>query len=338
MDGSQPLVSVVMATYNRANIIGHSIQSLQANTIADWELIVVGDCCTDDTADVVSGFADPRIRFVNLPRNCGEQSGPNNEGARLARGRYIAFLNHDDLWFPGHLEKSLAVLEKGADLVFGLGLGSANDKDPPILIGAATLDGNYHPTLVVPASLWVTRRELMDRVGPMRPAGKIFVAPSQDWLHRCWKSGARLAASNHLAAVLPFSAARPNAYGARLEDSHVYWAGRMRAPDFPVTELIRQGLYWDDLRHRLRAWPFFRESLRILGRRFFAALGIFPPAPSFWLRYGRRGSALRHFRKRRGLPPHADILETQDEREQRGLARQGRLQGYSVCNTRSPLR
>jgi glycosyltransferase involved in cell wall biosynthesis len=69
-------------------------------TLADWELIVVGDRCTDDTEVVVRGFPDPRIRFVNLERNFGEQSVPNNEGVRLAQGRFIAYLNHDDLWLP----------------------------------------------------------------------------------------------------------------------------------------------------------------------------------------------------------------------------------------------
>jgi GT2 family glycosyltransferase len=60
---------------------------VRAQTRSDWELIVVGDACTDDTADVVATFPDPRIRFVNLPENVGEQSGPNNEGVRLGHGR-----------------------------------------------------------------------------------------------------------------------------------------------------------------------------------------------------------------------------------------------------------
>src|SRR5690606_24951720 len=97
---TRPLVSVVMATYNRSNIIVYAIESLRANTLQDWELIVVGDCCTDDTETVVSAFGDQRIRFINLPENCGEQSGPNNFGVGLARGKYLAFLNHDDMWFP----------------------------------------------------------------------------------------------------------------------------------------------------------------------------------------------------------------------------------------------
>ena len=91
--------------------VAHAIASVRRSTITDWELIVVGDHCTDDTEAVVAGFADPRITWVNLPENAGEQSGPNNEGIRRARGRYLAFLNHDDLYFPDHLATSIACCE-----------------------------------------------------------------------------------------------------------------------------------------------------------------------------------------------------------------------------------
>ena len=93
-----PTVSVVVATYNRANVLRFSIEAALRSSASDWEMIVVGDACTDHTADVVASFDDPRISFVNLPVNAGEQSIPNNEGVRRARGRYVAFLNHDDLW------------------------------------------------------------------------------------------------------------------------------------------------------------------------------------------------------------------------------------------------
>src|SRR5581483_1041903 len=87
-------VSVVIATFNRSNVLRFAIESVRWQTYPDWELIVVGDCCTDDTEEVVRSFNDPRVRFVNLPRNHGEQSVPNNFGCDLAQGEYIAFLNH----------------------------------------------------------------------------------------------------------------------------------------------------------------------------------------------------------------------------------------------------
>ena len=119
-----PLVSIVVATYNRAHVVAHAIASVRRSTVTDWELIVVGDRCTDDTEAVVAGFADPRITWVNLPENAGEQSGPNNEGIRRARGRYLALLNHDDLFFPrppGDLDRLLRGDRRRSGLVAAAG-------------------------------------------------------------------------------------------------------------------------------------------------------------------------------------------------------------------------
>src|SRR3954470_10399390 len=119
---SSPAISVVIATYNRSRALGHAIESVFRQTFTDWELIVVGDACTDDTAEVVARYAsaDPRVRFVNLERNWGEQSAPNNVGRALARALLIAYLSHDDIWLPHHLKAcSEALAVTGADLVLG---------------------------------------------------------------------------------------------------------------------------------------------------------------------------------------------------------------------------
>src|SRR3954449_1280859 len=100
-----PAVSIVVATYNRSNVLELAIASARAQTFTDWEMHVVGDACTDDSEQVVASFADPRIHWTNLPVNHGDQSGPNNHGVERSRGRYVAFLNQDDLWFPDHLER-----------------------------------------------------------------------------------------------------------------------------------------------------------------------------------------------------------------------------------------
>ena len=78
MPEQPPLVSVVTATYNRSHVLRAAIASLLGQTLADWEQIVVDDACSDDTEQAIAAFADPRLRFVNLPVNIGEQSGPNN--------------------------------------------------------------------------------------------------------------------------------------------------------------------------------------------------------------------------------------------------------------------
>lgn len=306
---STPAVSVVMATYNRSNIIGHAIESVRRGSFADWELVVVGDACTDDTEAVVAAIGDPRIRFVNLPENCGEQSGPNNVGVKLARGRYLAFLNHDDLWFPEHLARSVAVLnsDPAADLVFGVGLLDAADDRPMRAIGAVTADKQYHPSMFLPATMWVMRRELAERVGPWTPAAQTRLAPSQDWLQRARKAGARLAGSDHFSAVMIASATRANAYRDRHGARHAEIAASMREPDFLVHQLLCASLTWEDPRVTLRAAPFFAEGVRIAVRKTMARFGMTPPSPRYWLLYWRKGAFVRALRKARGLPPHSRL-------------------------------
>lgn len=116
-----PRVSILTATYNRSNVLRLVIETVRRQTVTDWEWIIVGAACPDDTGDAVVSFQDPRIRFVNLERGYGEQSGPNNGAFRLTRAPYLAYLSHDDLWLPDHLEATLAALRvTGADFVFPL--------------------------------------------------------------------------------------------------------------------------------------------------------------------------------------------------------------------------
>jgi glycosyltransferase involved in cell wall biosynthesis len=99
------LVSVIVPTYNRRETIQAAIASVQRQTFADWELIVVDDGSTDDTATLIEG-SDPRLVLIRQ-KNQGV-NGARNTGMLRARGRYIAFLDSDDEWLPHHLELSMA--------------------------------------------------------------------------------------------------------------------------------------------------------------------------------------------------------------------------------------
>jgi hypothetical protein len=102
------LISIILPTYNRADRIGRAIRSVLAQTYEKWELLVVDDASTDDTASVVDAFGDPRVFRVTLPFNCGSPARPRNVGLQLARGDYLAYIDDDNTWRPRHLERLLA--------------------------------------------------------------------------------------------------------------------------------------------------------------------------------------------------------------------------------------
>lgn len=106
------LVSVIMPSYNTASYISDSIKSVLAQTYSNWELIIVDDCSTDNTDAIVAEFlSDKRIRYYKNPYNSGAAQS-RNRALREAKGRYIAFLDSDDLWLPEKLELQLAYMKK----------------------------------------------------------------------------------------------------------------------------------------------------------------------------------------------------------------------------------
>ena len=303
-----PAISVVIATYNRSGALAHAIESVLGQTFTDWELIVVGDACTDDTAEIVARYveADPRVRFVNLERNWGEQSAPNNIGRSLARAPLIAYLSHDDLWLPHHLKAcSEALAATEADLVLGTaanisfeggrlafdslhvllqGMGEGNRWSP------ADLDAS-----VVAASCWLIRTEALDKVGGWRMSEKERAEPSQALLFRLWRRGFRIYTLNDLTLLIVTAGNRPNSYLQRATPEHDWIAEHLNEPAFA-----------SELAARMPSTNAFAESRSSrrprLWRRaaagFLAQIGINPRVPSIALRHGwSRGAYLRHLRK-----------------------------------------
>lgn len=108
----EKLVSVIMPSYNTANYIATSIESVQRQTYTNWELIIVDDCSTDNTDEVVRPLlSDTRIRYLKNEKNSGAAVS-RNRALREARGKWIAFLDSDDLWMPKKLEKQVSFMEE----------------------------------------------------------------------------------------------------------------------------------------------------------------------------------------------------------------------------------
>ncbi len=113
---STPQVSVILPTYNRAPLLPRAMRSVLAQTFRDLELIVVDDASSDDTADVIRQFDDPRIRVLRHESNRGG-SAARNTGIEAARGRYIAFQDSDDEWMLDKLCRQVAAMDEAGESV-----------------------------------------------------------------------------------------------------------------------------------------------------------------------------------------------------------------------------
>ncbi|HDX9638875.1 TPA: glycosyltransferase family 2 protein [Bacillus mobilis] len=100
------LVTIITPVYNSEKYIGQTIQSVLSQTHENWEMFIADDCSSDNTAKVVNEFQDERIKYFKLDENSGAAVA-RNKALEKAKGRYIAFLDADDMWKPEKLEKQL---------------------------------------------------------------------------------------------------------------------------------------------------------------------------------------------------------------------------------------
>ena len=305
----EPDVSVVIATYNRSGVLRHTLDVLRHQTHTNWEAIIVGDACTDDTAAVVAACDDARLQFVNLPENHGEQSAPNNEGVARAQGSVVAFLNHDDFWRPDHLTRALAHLSStGADVVYSW-IAQLLPDGTPVLLGVSP-DGVYSPLVTVPASAWVVRRELAQRL-PWRNGWTMRLTPSQDWLWRAWHERARIVELRHLSVLALPSGTRKGSYrGAASNDDpnneHTRWRDRVLKDDRWAEEILTAYLHAQANGGRLppstRVLRRLSWVARNAGSKAVVSMGWHPLAAWLAVRHPGRGGFLTWLRSERGLP------------------------------------
>jgi len=188
MNNNSPLVTVIIATYNSPFTLRLAIQSVLNQDFQDFEVLVIGDCCKEDNGLVVQEFKDERLHWFNLPQNTGSQSGPNNEGLRRSRGKYIAFLGHDDLWFSNHLSSLVRFLEEtDADLVHSLS-ALINPLGAYQVIGPPPRGKNY-TNCHVPPSSWLHKKSLTEDCGFWNLPELLYVGVDQDYLNKVALAG-----------------------------------------------------------------------------------------------------------------------------------------------------
>jgi glycosyltransferase involved in cell wall biosynthesis len=193
-----PLVSVVLPTHTRCSYLAVALRSVLAQTVDDLEVIVVNDASTDDTSAYLDTVADPRVWRVDHRLAAGAAAS-RNSGLRVARGRWTAFLDDDDLWAPGKLAAQLDALRGNARARWSC-VAAVRVDDRLRIVGWHRLreDGELMPRLlrsnVIPgsASSVLAETALLRRIGGFSEA----LEASEDW--DCW---IRLASEAPLAAV-----------------------------------------------------------------------------------------------------------------------------------------
>ena len=115
-NSSEPLISIIIPTYNHSRYLGRALQSIYDQTYGNWEAIIIDNHSTDDTCDVVKKFDDPRVSYLKI-HNGGIIAASRNMGINAAKGNWLAFLDSDDWWSADKLEICSKYIDHNLDLV-----------------------------------------------------------------------------------------------------------------------------------------------------------------------------------------------------------------------------
>src|SRR6516225_1545481 len=240
-----PFVSVITATYNWSSVLRYAIQSVLWQTLQDFEMLIIRDGCTDDSAEVVGSFQDPRLRWHNLPENSGHQSVPNNTGLAMARGKYVAYLGHDDLWYPTHLANLVNELEKAnADVANSVCLMIG----PPgsgvrCLTGGTSRTGTSKWT---PPSCVMHKRSLVSEIGYWKKYTELHIDAEEDFLYRAELNGSSFVIAKNITAFKFPSVCRRDSYRERRCDEQAEYARRIQTEsNFLEREIIDAAIAYE---------------------------------------------------------------------------------------------
>lgn len=292
MPAGVPTVTVIIATYNKSSALRCAIESALWQTFKDFELWVIGDACTDDSAQVVTAYGDPRVHWYNLPENSGYQSEPNNEGLRRAKGKYIAYLNHDDLWLPHHLQVLVNCIEETrADFVFSI-LEIISPR------GHLRVEIPEYPNAALPPHATVTlhRSDVIREIGYWKKPSETHAFPRVAYFRQAQFLGKRFVLAPYLTALM-FMDGSSGGYSEAGPQAD-YLEQIRNDPDFAQQRL---GAMLARAHHELER-PITLPRLRIQAvrvvQRASVKRGLEPERIYFWKRPGKR---ISDWRKRHGL-------------------------------------
>ena len=195
-----PLVTVVCSTFNRKAILRCTLRSILNQEFKDFEVRVIGDCCTDGSEEIIAELNDSRLHWFNFPKNTGTQSEPNNEGMRRGRGKYVALIGHDDLWMPWHLSRLVRHIEEtGADFVHDM---VANITPQGVFgVYGPPHERSDYTRVYFPTSSWLHRRSLPEETGYWRNANELGWGIDFDFSRRVAVAGKKISFLPSLGAL-----------------------------------------------------------------------------------------------------------------------------------------
>jgi len=270
-----PRVTVITATYDWSSVLPFAVGSVLGQTFDDLECLVVGDGCTDDSAAVVARAAagDRRVRWVNLPTNTGHQWGPNAEGIRQADSELIAYLGHDDLWAPTHLEHLVEAIGPGVGLAHSSTLMVSPDRAPQLVPGPGWV---YEPRRWIPPSSVAHRRDLALAGGNWSPPDPDSSDDAESVLWAAIAARAAIRWVPRATCVKLPAFDRRNVYRDRPCHEQAYWFDRIAAADDAEVDLaeaagVPYALAVDHDGRRLSTsermvWAVRTRGRRLLGR------------------------------------------------------------------------
>ncbi len=254
-----PRFTVVMATYNRGRHILPSVRSVLGQTLGDFELLVIGDACSDATGDVVAGIGDPRLRWINLTERWGTQSGPNNRGIAEARAPLVAYIGHDDIWEPDHLASHARLHDAGGVDVVASGLVAyGTEGSGQVTVHGLFADPGDAARLFLPPSALSHRRGIVPAVGGWRRKEELALPVDRDLQTRLAAAGYRFASTGRIGGHKFVGAVRYLSYLQPSSDEQAAMLARLGEPghrtavDAAVEVARRAGRFMSTPLERLR--------------------------------------------------------------------------------------
>lgn len=288
-------VTVITSTFNWSSVLEVAIKSVLNQSHTDFEYLIIGDACTDNSEEIVCSFNDPRIRWHNLKTNTGNQSNVNAIGLKMAKGDIIAYLNHDDIWFPDHLESMLNVFRKNnLDFLSSVSLSIAPDGfDETRLIGLPLVSPHGEISTDCMTSNVMHLKETALKVGSWLDWKTTEKVPTQEFFTRMRSHRGAHAILTHITAVKFHSGFRKNSY---IEKN----SGEQKK----YFKLISEDPFLFRYKETLKSLSYMRLSLK--GPKLvYQADNL----------HTKKGGRIESWRVRRGLDPMIEDIKSDDKGE-----------------------